>query len=627
MNDSYLPLMVANGVTLVRDMGGDLFRVRDYQRRIREGALVGPRILTSGPILEDRQWILAVRPLFREPLYHRIPVETPTEAEEVLDMLAPLGVDFIKTRNVASAETYREIVRQAARHGLNVAGHEPTRLGVKTAIELGQKSVEHVPLLSLTLPGRDLTEEKLTELIEAALSHRTYFTPTLVASRARYYDVDGLRNKLALGDPRQDYLTATHWKDWQDQIEERVDEGSTLDWPEMTGRTLKYFQKMHQAGVPFLTGTDLGVLFVYPGFSVHDELEMLVEQLEMTPREAMMTATVNPARFLESENTQGRIAEGFRADLVLLDADPFADIANTREIAGVVLRGEFLDRQRLEDLRKQALSEKNLEPDYPSTLAVLKQRFEERPDMQVALVLGGYFFAKGDYPRALAYYEAVDDLPGEAPENLDRFLLNLKINIQYEEEPALECSDLHDASDQVLDELEKDAETAIGLLDRLEQATRHRECAESRRHFLERMALLDPSTVSPAARSVYHRNMAEYMLVVKKDSAQALEHRMTMLTRGWKEKADELNDLARWCFDKSVNLKVARGYAEQAVQKAGTDLDRAKFLDTQAEIVNALGDPAEAVTLIERARAGFPNPYLDRQLERFKKLAAGDENP
>jgi imidazolonepropionase-like amidohydrolase len=107
--------------------------------------------------------------------------------------------------------------------------------------------------------------------------------------------------------------------------------------------------EMHRAGVRILAGTDLGNPYVYPGFSLHDELALLV-RAGLTPLEALQTATINPAKFLGKENELGAIGKGKFADLLLLDANPVEDINNTRKINAVVLNGRLLNRQTLDKL-------------------------------------------------------------------------------------------------------------------------------------------------------------------------------------------------------------------------------------------------------------------------------------
>ena len=112
---------------------------------------------------------------------------------------------------------------------------------------------------------------------------------------------------------------------------------------------------MHRAGVPIMAGTDAawGAPFTYAGFSLHDELALLV-RAGLTPAEALQAATINPARFLGKEKDLGRIEAGKLADVVLLDADPLQDIHNTTRISGVFLSGRYLDRPALDSLLKEA---------------------------------------------------------------------------------------------------------------------------------------------------------------------------------------------------------------------------------------------------------------------------------
>ena len=107
----------------------------------------------------------------------------------------------------------------------------------------------------------------------------------------------------------------------------------------------------HRAGVRLMAGTDVGgIVGVYPGFSVHDELELLVKEVGLTPLEALRSATQNPAAFFDGQGESGTIEPGRLADLVLLDANPLEDIRYTRRIRAVVLGGRFFQRANLDEL-------------------------------------------------------------------------------------------------------------------------------------------------------------------------------------------------------------------------------------------------------------------------------------
>jgi len=107
---------------------------------------------------------------------------------------------------------------------------------------------------------------------------------------------------------------------------------------------------MRAAGARILAGTDAGSVLVYPGFGLHEELRLLVEDALLSPREALWAATVGPALLFGMENELGSIAVGRIADIVLLDANPLANIRNTRRIAAVVQNGRLFDRRALDDL-------------------------------------------------------------------------------------------------------------------------------------------------------------------------------------------------------------------------------------------------------------------------------------
>jgi len=103
---------------------------------------------------------------------------------------------------------------------------------------------------------------------------------------------------------------------------------------------------MHERGIPIGAGTDTPIGFALPGHSLHDELDLLV-RAGLSPLEALGSATVRPAEFFGLQNEMGRVEVGYRADLVLLSANPLDDIAHTREIVGVVSRGRCFTVEEL----------------------------------------------------------------------------------------------------------------------------------------------------------------------------------------------------------------------------------------------------------------------------------------
>ena len=121
--------------------------------------------------------------------------------------------------------------------------------------------------------------------------------------------------------------------------------------PTMGGQTaLNVAMEMHEAGMDLLIGADIGVLNVFPGFSIHDEMALFVTELGMTPAEVIERATSRSAKFLRIADSVGTIERGKVADLVLLEANPLEDIRNTRRIAAVVLRGALYDSSGLDQI-------------------------------------------------------------------------------------------------------------------------------------------------------------------------------------------------------------------------------------------------------------------------------------
>jgi imidazolonepropionase-like amidohydrolase len=146
------------------------------------------------------------------------------------------------------------------------------------------------------------------------------------------------------------YVPAQALESWRNQLKELKQEKETVDWPAVYRADLRNVAEMHRAGVTLVAGTDIGAPLLVPGFSLHDELALLVSVGGLTPTEALDAATEQPARVLKVADSLGTVAPGKIADLVLLEADPRADIRNTRRIAGVVVNGRWLDRTALDQM-------------------------------------------------------------------------------------------------------------------------------------------------------------------------------------------------------------------------------------------------------------------------------------
>jgi imidazolonepropionase-like amidohydrolase len=352
---SALGLFVANGVTTIRDVGGDHEELLRWRREVRAGSRIGPRILMAGPYLESARNIERMRkdpPESRiEPFERtRIPVGSPAEARRIVAELAERELDFLKIRTVQDRETYLALNEAANAHGIPLVGHV---IGIppEVVLDAGQDGIEHSFIPSFEGKTR---EERLSVWRKFA-ARGVPIVPTLVTLfestfppterlRAVVEDSDG---KV---DSRRQYLSKFLVLDWREQILERSDERIQAwrkIWEEVIRRDLR---EMHEAGMDLLAGSDVAALNIFPGYSLHDEMALFVTELGMTPAEVIERATARSAKFLRIADSVGTIERGKVADLVLLEANPLQDIRSTRRIAAVVLRGTVYDSSGLEQV-------------------------------------------------------------------------------------------------------------------------------------------------------------------------------------------------------------------------------------------------------------------------------------
>ena len=350
-----LSLYVANGVTGVRDMGGDFAVVRRWRDEIARGTLVGPRIVAAGPYLEGHD----------SPIAH-LEVHTPTDARRAVDSLSTLGVDFVKVHSALPRETFFAAAREARAKHLAVAGHLSRNVTVTEASDSGQRSLEHLlGFVNVCSPAESVAFANVDPLRRAVFGgctsqhqdtvyahlarNATWVTPTLATS----YEFAMLPKHELPGDTLARFVS--------DSL--RVYLTRIFDAPpslppdaDVVGRRL--FRKryelvlgLHRAGVPILAGTDSPMRNVPPGFGLHHELTELV-RAGLTPGEALRAATYEPARYFEALDSLGTIAPGKLADLVLLDANPLERIENARQqhIVSVVTRARVYDRAALSRL-------------------------------------------------------------------------------------------------------------------------------------------------------------------------------------------------------------------------------------------------------------------------------------
>ena len=369
VRDLYFPLYIANGVTGVRVMWGYPDQI-EWRQDLAAGTWQGPRFTLAGPLVDG--------PNSRRAGSSMLTAATAAEGREVVHQIKDGGYDFVKIYDALNRDTYFAIAAEAKQLKIPFAGHVPHVVGVADASDAGQKSIEHLTGVALgcstketelrmallaanrepAKPDLELLrriavqthdtydEEKARTLFKRFATNGTWQCPTFTVLRA----VGNLNNLEFQQDDRLKYvpparrelwLPSNHprFKDWKE--EDFAVARMAFEWG------LELVGKMHKAGVPILAGSDVANPYCFSGFSLHDELELLVKA-GLTPGEALQTATLNPAIYLGRKNDLGTVGKGKIADLVLLESDPIKDIKNTRKVAAVVVSGKLHTKQSLQ---------------------------------------------------------------------------------------------------------------------------------------------------------------------------------------------------------------------------------------------------------------------------------------
>jgi hypothetical protein len=356
------PLMIANGVTGARDMGYYIDTTLSWRSRIAAGREVGPRLVlgarADGPVNHARF------------VAHVVTEEDGVRAVDTLTRKkdGSSRADFVKPYSWVPRAAYFGLAAESKKLGVPLAGHVPYSVSVVEASNAGQKSIEHEDDLMRACSSSDSvlrsqmadtttqpTERQVLQMRQQAkvlratfapakcrsviatlARNNTWVTPTLIVYQPYAHAFDSASTHPEL----TKYVPGLVKGGWA-----RRASGMTRS-DSMVVRSYFSFDRtreLRDAGVRLLAGTDMPLAFMYPGFSLHDELELLVRS-GLTPLEALRAATYNPAEYLGALDSLGTVGQGKLADLVLLDADPLLDIRNTRRISTVIANGRLFDR-------------------------------------------------------------------------------------------------------------------------------------------------------------------------------------------------------------------------------------------------------------------------------------------
>ncbi len=336
-------LYISNGVTTVRNMAGDPYHV-ELRDEIQNGEINGPTLFTASPWLGDDN------------------IPSSDDAERVVEEYDEAGFDLLKIGSI-TPEAYDRMVAKANELGIPFGGHIPAGVGLERALEAGQISIDHLDRYVEYLVPEDVDTgnretgffgsgvvdladtSRIPEAVEITIEAGTWNVPTL-----------SLVEHLASPEPAQEMIQWEEmqympqdildgWVQAKQNFKER-DDFQTEPSQQLVEIRRNLTKALHDAGAPIALGSDAPQFFNVPGFSIHHEMQMMVNA-GLTPYEVLVTGTRNPAEYFGSPEEFGTVETGRRADLILLDANPLEDIANVQRRIGVMVRGEWMPENEI----------------------------------------------------------------------------------------------------------------------------------------------------------------------------------------------------------------------------------------------------------------------------------------
>ena len=373
-------MFLSQGITSVRDTGGAF----DYMDSIRQNSIrhpkTHPRVKIAGPLIDGKYNV------YNGTILPELSIQTKTVSESIAETerLVSLKVDFLKAYEMLSPEQFKAIAAIAERENLRMAGHVPLSMKITNAIALGLNSLEHVKNLelesvkngdSMLVARRKMLQNKsgisgrvlrgkihqaqktfaienqsasaLSKILDTIKKYDAYQTPTLSIYKVPIYKIfrrDFWRKSFSLL-PKS---TRDQWKKnlFRSNDEINPNQKKFSDWIQKTT------EAMVKVKIPLLAGTDTPLGYLTPGFSLHYELELMVES-GLTELQSLKTATLHPAKYFRMEDSLGLVKKDYVADLVLLNKNPLEDITHTRDIFAVIKDGNFIDKFSLTHIQTE----------------------------------------------------------------------------------------------------------------------------------------------------------------------------------------------------------------------------------------------------------------------------------
>lgn len=345
--ENTLALYLSQGLTTIRGMLGDPTHL-ELREQAKNSDFLSPRILTSGPSFNGNS------------------ATDPETSRQMVRDQAEAGYDLLKFHPGIDLENFNAITDEANKQGIEFSGHISEGIGLERSLEAGQGTIDHLDKYMEFLTGD--AEKVSASVIYFGYEETPRVDTSLIDAAARLTDEAGawvVPTNTLLENVFNPDLTVREMREWPGMgyLPDDLVNGwanfvrsnrNNPDYNEAQARRFLDIRKqltlaLHEHGNRVLLGADAPQIFNPPGFAAHRELELLVES-GLTPFEAIQTGTVNVGRYLGEEDTVGKVAKGYRADLIILDTNPLNSIPFEDHIQGVIYRGNLLDKSELDTL-------------------------------------------------------------------------------------------------------------------------------------------------------------------------------------------------------------------------------------------------------------------------------------
>ncbi len=339
-------LYLSNGITTIRGMLGHPSHL-EMREAAQNGSLLSPRIFTSSPSFNGNT------------------VSTPADARRLVKQYKEEGYDFLKIHPGIKLEVFDTLVKTAGEVEIPFSGHVPVDVGIRHALKSRYASIDHVDgfLEGLVPESKKADPETngffgynftrladttlVADLVRLSRENEVWIVPTQSLFERWFAPVG---TDVLLAQAEMKYMPATTLEDWKKRKEESTGPGSGFSeaqWTSFDAIRKKLIKALQENGHGILLGSDAPQLFNVPGFSIHHEIEGMLNA-GLSPLEILQSGTINPARFFGRENEFGELKAGMAADLLLIKGNPLKDPAALKEVYGVMVRGLWLSKENID---------------------------------------------------------------------------------------------------------------------------------------------------------------------------------------------------------------------------------------------------------------------------------------